>query len=485
MEERPLPLRLVLLLLLLLLWISLCSSLPLEKEVWAAIRGGRTLHLKGLLLANPSWNLSTQDESGDTALHLACHHERGDLLLSILLAHPDIDVNLEGHLGLTPFLASIEDLNSGCFRRLLRDPRVRLSSGTNTTTTTTSTGNGGRVSPLSLAALRSHIGVVIELITSGRELQVTDADFQAAGWVEPAKVENGMTGKLVDNQGAEERNRRRADIFTLLAWFKSNPADVRRFLRGRFGLTGKIPSLPLRDLRVSSMPWLFSVELVLRPPPELGEEGFHELLTQIPLQPQDMWLAVYDLDFESVKVLLKTARYLDINWQAENFHMNETALHSVCRSHHTSLLPLLLAHPDIDINVRDTTGATPLYLACKLDNYEHVRLLLQDPRVMVNTPDHEGRTPFLAAVSSLNLNTLRWLIASGREYNLGEQQETFPKRGVVIGNESQRKGISTLVEQFRKNPAQTTAQVRKDLGITGEALSTPEISFVASANSLS
>ena len=43
----------------------------------------------------------------------------------------------------------------------------------------------------------------------------------------------------------------------------------------------------------------------------------------------------------------------------------QTLLHHACDSDSRSaVIPLLLAHPDIDVNVKDTSGQTPFYWAC-------------------------------------------------------------------------------------------------------------------------
>ena len=42
-----------------------------------------------------------------------------------------------------------------------------------------------------------------------------------------------------------------------------------------------------------------------------------------------------------------------------------TLLHHACQGDSRSaVIPLLLAHPDIDVNVKDTSGQTPFYWAC-------------------------------------------------------------------------------------------------------------------------
>ena len=71
-----------------------------------------------------------------------------------------------------------------------------------------------------------------------------------------------------------------------------------------------------------------------------------------------------------------------------------TLLHYAClESSSSPVIPLLLAHPDIDVNVKDVYGGTPFFLACWNESTSCVREMLKDSRVKVNEPDNHGRTP--------------------------------------------------------------------------------------------
>ena len=73
-------------------------------------------------------------------------------------------------------------------------------------------------------------------------------------------------------------------------------------------------------------------------------------------------------------------------------------LHSACSSNLSSpVIPLLLAHPDTDVNVKNTGGFAPFFNAC--GGYPScVRELLKDSRVKVNEPRSDGYTPLLWTV---------------------------------------------------------------------------------------
>jgi len=102
--------------------------------------------------------------------------------------------------------------------------------------------------------------------------------------------------------------------------------------------------------------------------------------------------AAYDGKVEEVKSILRKNHSLNVNWKNEEDD-SETALHAACLYGHLSVVSILLAHPDIDPNLKQKDGNTPFWTARWLGNTSCVRLLLQDHRVMVNEPNNYGETP--------------------------------------------------------------------------------------------
>ena len=97
-----------------------------------------------------------------------------------------------------------------------------------------------------------------------------------------------------------------------------------------------------------------------------------------------------------------------------------TLLHEACHEDSRSaVIPLLLAHPDIDVNLKDKNGEAPFYWACD-GRPSCVRELLKDSRVKVNEPNNYGETPLCIAARNGHLEVIKWWIASGREIDLGE-----------------------------------------------------------------
>ena len=52
----------------------------------------------------------------------------------------------------------------------------------------------------------------------------------------------------------------------------------------------------------------------------------------------------------------------------------------------------LLTHPNIDVNIKDNTGKTPLYYAIIQNNIELVKLLLSHHDIDVNIKDNTGKS---------------------------------------------------------------------------------------------
>ena len=84
------------------------------------------------------------------------------------------------------------------------------------------------------------------------------------------------------------------------------------------------------------------------------------------------------------------------------------------------MIPLLLAHPDIHVNVKNVYGQTPFYLASRNGYTSCVREMLKDSWVSVEEPSIDGFTPLYAAADYAHLDIIKWWIASGREMDLGK-----------------------------------------------------------------
>jgi len=142
-----------------------------------------------------------------------------------------------------------------------------------------------------------------------------------------------------------------------------------------------------------------------------------------------------------------------------------TLLHSAClEDSRSSVLPLLLAHPGVDVNVKNSSGATPFHLASRRGTTSFVRELLKDSRVKVNEPNNDGQTPLWGASISGCLDVIELWIASGRDMDLGTPRDISRTDAFGVAKRNGQAEIKTLLKRFKTNPLKTRHAVRVELG---------------------
>jgi len=103
-----------------------------------------------------------------------------------------------------------------------------------------------------------------------------------------------------------------------------------------------------------------------------------------------MLAAVYGGDTKKLAELIRQDPGFNVNMDQDG--NGWTLLHHACaRDSRSPVIPLLLAHPDIDVNVKESGGHTPFYLAC-CGRPSCVREMLKDSRVNLNEPNKYGCT---------------------------------------------------------------------------------------------
>jgi len=132
------------------------------------------------------------------------------------------------------------------------------------------------------------------------------------------------------------------------------------------------------------------------------------------------------------------------------------------------LIPLLLAHPDIDVNLKDIYGETPFFGAC--GGYPScVGEMLKDSRVKVNEPANDGRTPLWHVTLNGRLDVIKWWIASGREMDLGKPGDADKTDAIGIARKNGYAEVVALLERFKSDAAKTRHTTRLELGWYDEA----------------
>jgi len=179
-----------------------------------------------------------------------------------------------------------------------------------------------------------------------------------------------------------------------------------------------------------------------------------------------MKAAVESGDAKKVAELIRQDPGFNVNMAVDEVW--NALLHYACLGDSCSaVIPLLLAHPDIDVNVKDRRGRTPFYFACG-GRPSCVREMLKDSRVKVNEPAKIGLTPLHRAARYGSLDVIKWWIASGREMDLGEPGDVDKTDAIgkakIMGNTE----VVTLLERFKSDAAKTRGEVRLELGINGQ-----------------
>jgi len=177
------------------------------------------------------------------------------------------------------------------------------------------------------------------------------------------------------------------------------------------------------------------------------------------------YLAAENGNAEELQEILRNNPNLDVNWRNENEN-GSTALKIACQNGHDSIVSILLAHLDIDVNLKDLDGWTPFSSACWYGYTSCARLLLKDHRVKVNEPDKNGDTPLKWAAYFGHHDVIKWWIASGREMNLGTPTK-YGTDGIAAATREGKTEVASLHERFKSDATKTRSEVRLELGING------------------
>jgi len=178
-----------------------------------------------------------------------------------------------------------------------------------------------------------------------------------------------------------------------------------------------------------------------------------------------MLAAVINGDAKKLAELIRQDPGFNVNMAVDGY--GNTLLHEACyENHRSAVIPLLLAHPDIDVNVKTRFGRTPFFCAC-FGHPSCVREMLKDAGVKVNEPNNNGWTPLWSAARRGHLDIIKWWIASGREMNLGKPGDVEKTDAIGGAKNEGETEIATLLERFKSDASKTRSEVRKELGING------------------
>jgi len=174
-----------------------------------------------------------------------------------------------------------------------------------------------------------------------------------------------------------------------------------------------------------------------------------------------MWEAVENGDAKEVVEVIRQRPDFNVNMEQDG--IGTTLLHLACENRLRSpMIPLLLAFPDIDVNLKTRYGCTPFYFAC-FGQTSCVREMLKDSRVNLNVPDKNRHPPLWYAAYYGHLDVIKWCIASGREMDLGKPGDGDTDT-IGVAKTYRNSDMATLLERFKSDAAQTRHAMRVELG---------------------
>jgi len=165
-----------------------------------------------------------------------------------------------------------------------------------------------------------------------------------------------------------------------------------------------------------------------------------------------MLAAVRKGDAKELAELMRQDPGFDVNMKLDG--EGWTLLHSACFDGERSVIPLLLAHPDIDVNVKNRRGFTPFFFACN-GHISCVREMLKDFRVKLNEPCKGGYTPLWRVARHGHLEVIKSWIASGREMDLGKPGDVHRTDAIGAAKKEGKTQVVTLLEIFKEKPVET------------------------------
>jgi len=132
------------------------------------------------------------------------------------------------------------------------------------------------------------------------------------------------------------------------------------------------------------------------------------------------------------------------------------------------VIPLLLAHPDINVNVKNKYGETPFYYTCLNGRPSCVREILKDSRVKVNEPASNGNAPLFWAAACGYLDVIKWWIVSGREMDLGTPGDVYKMDVIGEAKMYGRTEVVSLLERFKSDASKTRRAMKVELGLVDD-----------------
>lgn len=373
-------------------------------------------------------------------LHVACHHNRLELL-NVILEKPNVNVNLKSHQGLAGLHIACHEENVAVVNALLQSPHIEVDIRDSSTSRT----------PLHIAAVQGSQAVMKQLLeVAAIEVQARDADgylpvhyaaehpmLPLQSWFSDDAQDytdeillrlcsDGAINARIPQKMGPLHLAARAGNISALRFFLGQP-DLDANMRDSQGDTAlhlardiDVVSLLLEkglDANIQNLDGNTALHCTLER--RRNEEELAKLLwrnTRLDLQmrnmkgEQFMHIAATEWNIEIFKTLAAIPLDRDINSPAGN---GDTVLHIAARTNNIDAVEYLLSTSRIAVNTQGGKGRTALHLACENGHVDIVESLINAPLIYVNSRDERRQTPLHLACEKGHLEVVRILLAIG------------------------------------------------------------------------
>ena len=171
-----------------------------------------------------------------------------------------------------------------------------------------------------------------------------------------------------------------------------------------------------------------------------------------------------------VEALRAILSYGQVDINARGKKSNATALHIACTNSNFPFIitRLLTLHPSIDINALDEKGNTPLYMAIYRNCQSSADLLLELHDIEVDIPNKMGNTPIMAACMKNNIDIGLKLIETG--CNLGRINNEYLTPLMIACKNNNIAMVKLLIKKGNADPfMQTEAGTAFTISLKAEA----------------
>jgi ankyrin repeat protein len=142
----------------------------------------------------------------------------------------------------------------------------------------------------------------------------------------------------------------------------------------------------------------------------------------------------------------------------------QTPLHCAVRNRNYENVEVLLSHPDVDVNVRDDEGETPLHWLFWWPNApDNILKLLLDNGANVNEQDSFSQAPLYETCLSGNVTAARRLLEKGAAVN--DEEETFGRTALHQAIQGQNMDMVTLLLEFKADVLIKDKQLRDAINV--------------------